>query len=58
MKHRLKILNRAPNQENPLANSVISTKTPSDTISDSKFGGGGVYCANLSLLAACGPVPN
>ena len=33
-------------------------QTPDDIISDSKFGGGGVYCASLSLLAGCGLVPN
>ena len=39
-------------------NPLYSTKTPYDIISDSKFGGGGVYCASLWLLTGCELVPN
>lgn len=41
----------APNQTNSLSNPAIFYKTLYDTISDSNFRGGGVYCASLSVLA-------
>ena len=58
IKHRLKVLNHAPNQTNPLSNSVIFHQDTIDIISASKFGGGGVHRASLSLLAGCGLLPN
>lgn len=47
-----------PIRQTPCRIPLYFTKTPYDIVSDSKFGGGGVDCASLSLLAGCGLVPN
>ena len=45
-----------PTKQTPYQIPLCSTKKPYDIISDSEFGGGGVYCASL-LLAGCRLVP-